>query len=144
MCSGCRTAIGGPAAAPYRLDHLARGGIDADHHVGVGLDQSPCDLAFAGSDMEQEFGGDMMTMSGLEALGRALKSRREAIARGDVKESPPEVIAKRQRALAKEKVRSRCMGECRKTCRDTCDAKVRAKFPNDETADDKEAAEMED
>ncbi len=86
-------------------------------------------IAFAGAAMEREFGGDVTTVSGMEQLAAALKNRREALARGDIKPSPPDVVARRQAIAARNNAFSQCMGSARKSARTRCKTKVRETMP---------------
>jgi len=98
-------------------------------------------MALAGSDMKAQYGEDIVVVSGLEQLAKALARRREALLSGEIEPTPPDVLAKRRLAIAKEEVRRKCMSGCRRTCRDTCKAEVKERFPPKENAEPAEAVE---
>ncbi len=86
-------------------------------------------IAFAGAAMAQDFGGDVTTVSGMEQLAAAMKNRREALARGDIKPSPPDVVARRQAIAARNDAFGKCMDSARRSARTSCKKKVRETFP---------------
>jgi len=86
-------------------------------------------IAFAGAAMAREFGGDVTTASGMEQLAQVLKNRREAIARGDVKQTPPEVMARRNAIAARKKAFGKCMGSAHRETKTICKGKIKADFP---------------
>jgi hypothetical protein len=77
-------------------------------------------MAIASVDMNEQFGPERSGGVWMKGLGEAIQRRRDQIARGEIKPTPPEVLEKRraQAAIAEEK--EKCARKCRKNCRASC------------------------